>query len=452
MVTATEARRVISRAAADPLWFFREVLGEKAPRPGLYDKQAAILESVRVSRRTAVLGCQSSGKDWTAGRMVLWWLASHSPAKVIITGPSFRQVTGIVWKETRLAYYTAFYPLGGEMLENPQWKIADDQFALGFATDSPFSLMGFHSPNLLIIVTEAHAMKQDDMEALKRLNPSRMLLTGNPLCSAGEFYDAFHANAELWHTVQIAAADTPNIKESRMVIPGMLTVEDVEERKKEWGVDSPLYQASILGQFPESLEDTLIPRTWIDRSLGLAVTPEKPSILGLDVGRGGDKTVLFRRDGPSCEIVWRGLTPDIMQAVGRTGLYLSEHPECENRVVVDDVGIGGGVTDRLREQGVKVIAFAAGAQAQNPKRWANAGSEAWGLMAEALREGKLKIPNDPVLISQLTSRKYKIQSDRRIILESKDDLKSRGGRSPDETDALSQTFSPMATRRVKVWV
>ncbi len=451
-ITPQQAAGILKRTRNDPSWFMREVLGEKPPlRFGLYDKQLQILNTLRDHRRVAVCGANSTGKDWLAGRIVLWWLSAFKPAKCIIFGKTFRQVQSIVWKETRLAYQTSLIPLGGRMLDNPRWDLSDEHFALGFSVDSPMSILGFHSPHLLIIVTEAHAVGQEDIESLKRLNPERILLSGNPFCEAGEFYDAFHIKSDLYHPVLISAFDTPNVKAGRMIVPGMVTLEDIEERKREWGEDNPLYEGGVLGKFPSSLENTLIARSWVDAALRAESTVEKSlsPIVACDVARfGSDRTVVVRRDDARARIIWRVQGRDTMQIAGWLNSYCHDNPAVK-QVIVDDTGVGGGVTDRLREFGIQVVAFQGGASATRKDRYANATAEAWGEMAQAFKEGQIAIENDLALVGQLCARRYKIQSDRTIALESKDDLKKRGGKSPDEADALSMTFAPFATGTLK---
>ena len=430
-----------------PTAFFREVLGAEP-----YDRQMEMLKAVREHPRVAVNGAQATGKDWCAGRIILWWLSSFHPAKVIILGPTHAQVAKIVWLEARKAYYSSKVPLGGKMLETPYWRLDDESFALGISTDNPYNLQGWHSPHLLLLITEAHNMRQDDIEAGKRLNPEKILMTGNPLTLMGEFYDAFHTRQDLWHTIKISAFDSPNVKQGRDIVPGLANQAFIDARGADWGEDSVLYKTGVLGEFPESLEDSLIQRAWVDRALTSALEPGEPHILGVDVAAGGDKTVMFRRDGLVAKIVWKGHTPDVMGLVGRVKMYLDEHAEFDMRVTVDQTGIGVGICHRLKELGVKVNEFIAGEAARDTRRFANAQAEAWGLMADAFREGRVKIENDPALIAQLCTRRYEIQSDRRIKLESKADLKAAGGRSPDEADALALTFSPMAARRIKLWV
>ena len=93
--------------------------------------------SVVWSRRVSVVGCNGSGKDWAAGRAVLWWLHTRTPAKAIVTGPTSRQVDEIVWNEIRSAHIAANGKLGGRMFRTSRYELDEQSFALGFATNSP---------------------------------------------------------------------------------------------------------------------------------------------------------------------------------------------------------------------------------------------------------------------------------------------------------------------------
>ena len=215
-------------------------------------------------RRVSVVGCNSSGKDWAAARAVLWWIETRPKAKVIVTGPTLRQVKEIVWEELRAAHAAAKHRLSGAVRAG-EYRAGPDRFALCVTSNNQHNLQGFHSPELLVIVTEAQGVKQPYFEALKRLNPKKMLLLGNPLSLTGEFYDSHHGKSPLYERVSISAYDSPNVREGRVdALPGLVTPEDVEERRREWGPDSPLYIASVLGQFPEALEDSLTSRVHVD--------------------------------------------------------------------------------------------------------------------------------------------------------------------------------------------
>ena len=71
------------------------------------------------------------------------------------------------------------------MYRTARWEFDDRHYAVGFATDNEYNIQGFHSPNLLVILTEAHNIEQSHIDAVKRLNPARMLLTGNAFASSG---------------------------------------------------------------------------------------------------------------------------------------------------------------------------------------------------------------------------------------------------------------------------
>ena len=287
---STSAVKVVPSELADPVRFVREVLNEKP-----YDKQVEILKAVPRSRRVSVVGCNGSGKDWAAARVVLWWLHSRWPAKAIVTGPTSRQVDEIVWNEIRAAYAGAQDKLSGRMFRSSRYELDERSFALGFATNSPYNLQGFHSPNLLVVVTEAHAVREPDMDAIRRLNPTRLLMTGNPFVTDGTFYDSHHSRRELYSTVQIGAFDTPNVAGGRVVVPGMITTEDMADRKEEWGEESPLYIGSVLGKFPDNLEDVVVPLWAATEAAKRELAPEGPAILACDVARfGHDKTVVIR--------------------------------------------------------------------------------------------------------------------------------------------------------------
>ena len=271
----------------DPVGFVEQVLGHPPP----YDKQRDILRTVAGERRTSVVGANGSGKDWAAARAILWWLATRRQAIAVATGPTQRQVEQIVWRELRAAWKASQVDLGGR-LSGSQWNIADDRYAIGFSTNKADNLQGFHSPELLVVVTEAHAMPQDQMEALKRLYPARMLLTGNAFSRDGEFFESHHTKRHIYTGVTISVYDTPNFTGENGGAPGMPTEEDVEERKLDWGEDHPLYQGSILARFPDMLDDSLLSRSAIEAAVARweGQVPSPSTGEGEDGGEGAPET------------------------------------------------------------------------------------------------------------------------------------------------------------------
>ena len=245
-----------------PEEFVREALGENP-----YEKQVEILKAVPEHRRVSVVGCNGSGKDWTAARVVLWWVNAYSPAKAIVTGPTTRQVSDIVWREMQSAFAGAAEgKLKGKMFRTSRYEVDADTFALGFATDSPYNLQGFHSPNLLAVITEAHAVDDRDMDAIRRLNPRRLLMVGNAYVSPGTFYDSHHSKRRLYKAIKISAEDTPNFTQAESYVPGMMTRQDMADREAEWGRDDPRFLSTVLAEFPEKQDDIVVPLSWAKKA------------------------------------------------------------------------------------------------------------------------------------------------------------------------------------------
>ena len=249
--------------ANDPVGFLTDVLGD-AGAP--YSKQAEMLEAIVEHRRVSVVGANGSGKDWAAGRAVLWWLETRPESKAVVMGPTQRQVEEIVWQEMREAYAAAEGRLSGRMLRST-YRIDEQRFALGFSTNNALNIQGFHSEQLLVVVTEAHAMPQLHMDAIKRLQPDRLLLVGNALSRDGEFYASHHAKRNLYRRIAISAFDTPNFTGEDGGRRGMITPEYVEEYALDYGEEHPLYAASVLAEFPDSLEDSLIGRDAVESAM-----------------------------------------------------------------------------------------------------------------------------------------------------------------------------------------
>lgn len=240
-----DAAAIVRRFRLEPSVFLTDALGVQTA----YPKQIEVMESVRDNRRTSVVGANSSGKDWLSGRIILWWLTIWDDGVVVVIGPTARQVEEIVWREARTAYQGARIAPGGRMYDSAKYEVSTQRYALGFSTDKEYKLTGFHSGHLLLIVTEAHGVPQTHIEAAKMLNPYRILLTGNALSLSGEFYEAHNGRESSYKAIKISAYDTPNLIEGRLVVPGMVTAEDIAEKKRDWGETSPEYRASVLAEF-----------------------------------------------------------------------------------------------------------------------------------------------------------------------------------------------------------
>jgi len=108
------------------------------------------------------------------------------------------------------------------------------------------------------------------------------------------------------------------------------------------------------------------------------------------------------------------------------------------QVTVDDTGVGGGVTDRLRDLKYPVIPINFSQKPADPMHFRSIRDELYWYLREMFRSGEIEIPPNDDLIAQLSAIKYKINArNGRIEIESKDDMRKRGVESPDEADSLA---------------
>ncbi len=440
-----------------------------------WEKQVEIARALAVNRRVAVASCNAAGKSFLAARLAVWFLTTYSPGIVITTAPTDRQVRRILWKEIHIAYNKALdrgFELGGELLTK-EWRFSEEHFALGFSSKhyDATAFQGIHSPHLLIIADEAAGISEsiwEGMFSILKGGFTRLLAIGNPTTVDGRFYDAFSSQG--WWTTNICAYDTPNFQGAGDIIPELVTPEDVEAAKEDWGEDSPIFTSRILGQFPDTLEDTFIALSLVEQAGAgswtseemLEVDKQEPIHIGADLARYGDDENVFiaRRGRLAFDSDSFGASKlgklGVMTAAGRlvnfTKKVVDDMEAHRDRIVIkcDAIGLGGGVPDRLRElqsageipEHWLIYDMNSGAKAKKPDKFADAGTEWWKGLADKLRGDLAFGPvfKDKKAIGQLSRRKYELLGDGRMKLESKDKMKSRGIKSPDWGDAMAMAY------------
>lgn len=439
MITGLDIKQVLSARdfwRKNPEQFSKTFFGST-----LWQKQKDIFNSVRDNNRTCVKSGNTCGKSKISAEIALWFLLSFYPAKVITTAPTFLQVEEILWKEIATLYKKSKIPIGGDLL-NTELKLNDEWFALGISTDDVNRMQGFHSPHLLVILDEALGVDPLIWEAIEGLHPYRVLAIGNPLEPVGNFFNCF--SSPLWNKITMSCVECVEWQKQNKVIPGLVTQQWIDERKEEWGAKSPLFQSRVLGEFPQEGTDTLIHLNWVDncRKNILELDLDDLKILASDVARyGADKTVLLNRCGYVIEkITIKEKIPTTMIA----GMIKNSYEDDDrDTLVVDDCGLGGGVTDMLVEQKIGVYPFNGGAREKpiDNVHFKNLRSQFWWITAKKLEKGLFDLSRIPQVIferlkNELCSIRYTIESDGKIKVESKDDMKARGLHSPDVADSL----------------
>lgn len=220
----------------------------------------------------------------------------------------------------------------------------------------------------------------------------------------------------------------------------------------------PILAQEVDIDYEASSDDTLISGLLVDDAQNIGKTDVSANGLlqfGVDVARyGNDETVITLRKGRA--VLWQKVSrnrsvPDVAGAVRAEVIRLGEEKVAQ--IAVDDIGVGGGVTDLLREWFRDRKNFVAGVnvaiRVQDGINY-NLRAQAYTALADWLADGPVSLPRDPELKSQLTAIKQNFRGGMRLI-ESKDDMRKRGVASPDRADSLMLTFAvpPAALPRQK---
>jgi hypothetical protein len=279
----------------------------------------------------------------------------------------------------------------------------------------------------------------------------KLVAFGNPSDPTAQF--ARFCRSSGTHVIRLDATEFPNVTEDRNVLPYGPTKAWIAEMASYWGANSGAFQWKVRGQFPTTAIDTLLGYEEVSKALAndpLPCAHDADHIgIGCDVARfGDDRTTVYTvcRCGALIRVEERhgqdlmATVGMLVQAAGAAGLTFKN----AKQIGVDDTGLGAGVTDRMKELGWKVRADNFGARPlrdTNDAKFSNRRSELWWWMRDFIRAtarfGSADQRVKDVLLDELTTPKYLPKSDGRIMLESKSDIKSRIGRSPDHGDALA---------------
>jgi hypothetical protein len=217
---------------------------------------------------------------------------------------------------------------------------------------------------------------------------------------------------------------------------------------EDYGINSDFVRVRVLGLFPIGASVSFIAPADISNSIARnagfdfrSLPHSVPTIMGIDVARSGsDQSVfIFRKGRWVSPQIYRYDEPDLMRLASYAAEKIRFHEP--DLVMVDEVGIGAGVLDRLRQLGFAAIGVHAGARPDELKLYRNKRAELWARMKTWMKEGGI-IPNDVGLRTALEIPGYSFtDANEKLLLESKESIKARGARSPDEADAVALTFA-----------
>jgi len=253
---------------------------------------------------------------------------------------------------------------------------------------------------------------------------------GNMTKNAGWFYEGAFGNAKHRYDIECIDSRDTKIANKRLL----------KEWEEDYGEDSDFFRVRARGLPPRKADRQFIDRGIVEQSSRREVQEDSgsPLILSVDVARfGSNKTVLLKRKGLNASVVGKFQGLDTMQVADRVAREINIlNPDA---VFIDDAGVGGGVTDRLKQLNFNVIGVNAGSKPMDQRKYLNLRAECWDSMKKWLNDGS--IPDDKGLVEGLCAPEYDFNPKNQLFIESKKDMLRRGVESPDEADALAQSFA-----------
>ena len=391
--------------------------------------QRAIHEEMARKRFSIVVAHRRFGKTVLAvNTLIDAALRANRDAKFAYVAPYFRQAKDVAWDI--LQKYTERVP--GCTTNQAELSVTLPHGARIklYGADNPDSLRGI-GLNGLVIDELADIRPNTWGEVLRPTLASDRgfcLMIGTPK-GVNLFSELFYAalDDDAWFAGHYPASKTGILADDELA---MIRATSTESQ----------YAQEMECDFNAAVDNALIPLDAVLAAAGKHLPDADyvgaAKVIGVDVARfGDDRSVIFKRQGLYTHepIVYNDI--DNMELAGRVANQIAEF---QPDAVFVDGGRGEGVIDRLRMLGHNVIEVAFGGKASNPHYY-NKRSEMWGELAEWLRSGGA-LPDHGALKTDLCVPTYDMKTGK-FRLESKDDIKKRGMKSPDVGDALALTFA-----------
>jgi hypothetical protein len=447
------------RSKDDPYLFVTGVLGilpygDPNPdnKPQLEKWQQTVLKAVAKNDRISIRSGHGVGKGAMISWLVLWALLTHNDVKVPVAANSQNQLRDNNWPE--IAKWRKLLP---EPLKE-KVKVQSEKIFITSDPDSAFAvrrtctkenseaLQGLRGAFSLYLIDEASGIPDIIFEVAQGALSSpgaKAILFSNPTRTSGFFFDTHNRLRHRWRCFHVNSEDVPRATGH---------IQDIIE---SYGKGSNKYRVRVLGEFPTKDDETVIPL-----ELVLAAQQRKVEKLkiypvwGLDVARfGDDSCALAKRQGNRLmEPIREWRDTDTMQTAGIVMReYQTTHvDERPHEILVDVIGLGAGVVDRLKELNLPVRGINVGEAPAADDHYMRLRDELWFRGREWFQARDCSFPiEDEKTVSELINPTYDFHSSGRIVVESKKDMKKRGVPSPNRADAFLLTLATGMDRRVK---
>ncbi len=427
-----------------PVEFCTDVFGVE-----LEPWQAEAMEDVAVrgERRISIRSGHGVGKTGLLGMLSVYGMIFNERINIVATAPSKPQLEDGLFAQIKI-WFNRLPALLRGLFEARADRIVrlsspeECYFAIRTSrAETPDALQGIHIEGgvVWLLGDEAAGIPEKVFEAASGSMSGHnctTILTGNPTKSSGFFFDTHHKLRAMWKCFHVSCVGSRRVSED--------FINDMRER---YGEESNAFRARVLGEFPRSDDDTLIALELVEAAMvrEIDLDPKAERIWGLDPARfGDDSAALCKRFGkvvPEPVRGWKKL--DTMQLAGAIhNEWLNTPLDLRpSAIYVDVIGIGAGVVDRLRELGLPVFGINVSEAPSFGGNYLNLRAELWDKGKFFLSARDCRLPKDDRLTAELTVPRYKFTSNGKMQIESKEDMKKRGVKSPDYADAFLLTFA-----------
>lgn len=399
----------------------------------------------------SIMAGRGVGKDFITALTILWFSMVWPGARVLATGVTGKHLRSVLWAEIgkimtlsrRIDPKDSMSPT--ILQETYEWQTerishtGDSTVIIEAVTinnkssdsEQAQALSGRHADFMLICVDEADAVPRCVMENLEPTMTGKMniaLMIFNPMSNTSYAVNS-HTDenvSDKWVKLRWSG------EESEIVSA------DFIEGYKKYGTESNVYRVNVLGLPPVADDGGLIPWGWLMEARGREFDVEsEPVIFGVDVSGGGDKSCICVRQGNKVTSFITSNIKDQMELAD--WIFVTMEHEGAAVSVVDIIGLGQGCYDRLRQMGANVRPYDSRNKAQDTTRFANKRSESFCRLREFFQEKSISIPDDEDLIKQLAT--ICVDPEKKNLVDSKQVIRRKIGRSPDEADSMSMAFS-----------
>ena len=447
--------------------------------------QIEILDELLQYKRIAIRGPHGLGKTALAAWALLWFCLTRDgdekkDFKVACSASNWRQLCKYLFPEVhkwsrRLNWKKIGRPAFKKKVELMELSLklsTGEGFCL--ASKQPDALEGVHADSVLYILDESKIIQDgvwNSVEGAFSTGNTKdtevfALAISTPGPQMGRFYDIHSKKPGLenWHTKHVTMADS--------ILAGQMDPEWAEQCAALWGENSPTYKNKVLGEFAADDSTGVIPFSWVALAnqrwelLRDELEDFGPvETLGVDVAgatEGSDATVLapMHKNFVIGEIEVHpegNIDTATMEVAGYVKGFVDVNPGVVP--IIDVIGIGTGVADRLSEMEYSVRRFIASQKTDAVDEsgkfgFFNKRSASWWRMREMLNPESgvdVALPPDTKLMQELTCPKWTMQSGARYKVEGKKDIRKRLERSTDTADAVIMALAGIEFTDPDTW-